>query len=319
MAWVKMIKKLVVTSVLVLFLLISVMGHVYASASALTITHMKAGMTIHLYQVATQVSGQYCYTSQFESADATSIDLNNLDTSEAISQAATTLKGYALQTSGIDQKASTSQVIFRNLDPGLYLVLVDPYQSDGKTYSYLPYLIAFPQTSQMELTKYTTTQLYKYSLVKHWQGTSAHPNTISVDVYNGKTLERTLTLTSANGYYASWQTAKTKDYAIVEHKVEGYTSSVSMSISQDGQYFVLTNTKLKTYNSKETPATSSNTVGESQSYNAKPGKKSTTLSSNHKITTQSVKTGDTTSLYTLMGGLLISGLVLVVLSRVTRN
>jgi hypothetical protein len=321
-----------------MLLILTAIGSVYASSLSLTINQTKAGMQVHLYKVASVEDNAYVYTDQFKDASSTSVDLNNLKTSASLSSAATTLKGYALKTTGISQSANSSTLTFHNLSEGLYLVLVDPYTSDGVTYSYNPYLVAIPNTKEMNLTKYSSTQLYKYSLVKHWQGGTSTPDSVTVDIYNGSTIEKTVTLTKAKGYAYFWTSNEAKNYAIVEHPVDGYVSSVATSESDNTQSFVLTNTSLTTYN---TPGTSSSTTSggsttpasegsnesgntTSKTYETSPNGNSTSTStkstsSSPVVSNKSVKTGDTTSIQTMVSLLVVAGIVLICVGRFLRN
>lgn len=323
-------KKLLMTFIMAMILALSTLGSVYASSSSLTIKQTKPGMNVHLYEVAKKENGSYSYTDAFKEAASTNIHLNELNTSAALSEAATTLKGYAQKTTGLSQKASTSQMVFDHLEDGLYLILVDPYTTGGVTYNYSPVLIDFPTNQEIELTKYSPSKIYKYSLVKHWQGSGKKPSSIVVDLYNGSKLEKTLTLTKANGYAYSWQSQEVKDYSIVEHTVEGYASSVETSESGDTQYFVLTNTSLPNYNSGKTPSTSTTTSTErgtegSKNYQSGPSTSPSqsetkqTSSKNPDISTRTVKTGDTTSINNMVYVSLIAGLILIVAGRSLRN
>ena len=217
------------------------------------------------------------------------------------------------------------------------MLLVDDYTDGSVTYSYLPYLIAIPQTTEVELSKYSTTEIHKYSLVKHWVNSTDTPDSILVDLYNGSTLEKTITLSKSNNYSYSWTTDTTKNYSIVEHAVTGYSASVSSSESDGTMYFVLTNTKTPTnetpnYNTpkNETKTTTKTTGGKSSSggnsstpsYNTKkttPTKTTTGTESGSGTTNtyanRRVKTGDETriSFYVIL--LAAAGVILVLVGR----
>lgn len=306
--------------------------------SSLTLTKTMSGMKVHLYQVASIDNDQFSYTKDFSGAKNTSIDLNNLKTSEDLASAASTLKGYAASVQGTDETASGSTLTFSSLSKGLYLLLVDDYTDGSVTYSYLPYLIAIPQTTEVELSKYSTTEIHKYSLVKHWVNSTDTPDSILVDLYNGSTLEKTITLSKSNNYSYSWTTDTTKNYSIVEHAVTGYSASVSSSESDGTMYFVLTNTKTPTnetpnYNTpknNETKTTTKTTGGKSSSggnsstpsYNTKkttPTKTTTGTESGSGTTNtyanRRVKTGDETriSFYVIL--LAAAGVILLLVGR----
>ena len=304
--------------------------------SSLTLTKTMSGMKVHLYQVASIDNDQYSYTDDFSGAKNTSIDLNNLKTSEDLATAASTLKGYAATATGTSATASGSSLTISSLDQGLYLLLVDDYTSGSTTYSYLPYLIAIPQTSEVELSKYSTTEVHKYSLVKHWVNSTNTPDSILVDLYNGNALEKTITLSRSNNYSYSWTTDTTKNYSIVEHEVNGYSASVTSSESDGTMYFVLTNTKTPTGNTTKynTPNSNSSTTsgsssggsdsnkGKTPSYATKTSKPTTATTSTESgggktgtYANKRVKTGDETHIAIYVILLAAAGVVLILVGR----
>lgn len=201
-------------------------------------------MKIHLYQVADLRSGQYSYTKDFSDAGSeTGISLNALKTGNDLSAAAETLKGYAQKASGTEYTASGNTLKIPSLESGLYLLLVDSFAKGSETRSYLPYLIAVSQSSEVELSKYSTAEVHRYSLVKHWDGGTKIPDSVKVDIYNGSSLEKTVTLTKSSNYSCSWTSETPGNYSIREHPVSGYKASVSFAESNGTAYFVLTNTK----------------------------------------------------------------------------
>lgn len=326
-------KWLKIVSCLLSLLLVMNIQCVYADDS-LKITNTKNGMHVHLYKIADRSDDGYTYTDEFSDAKSTSIDLNNLKTTEDVLQAAQTLKGFAAGRSGTDLIATGDSLTYPSLTQGLYLVLIDNYTSGDTTYSYLPLLQQFPETSEVSLTKYSTTVLHKYSLVKHWSGGTNYPNSIKVDLYNGNTLEKTLTLTKKNNYAYTWTTTQDKDYSIKEHQVTGYSSSVDVSVSNGTQSFVLTNTKnpvTVTTNSSEVPTdnannvsntTSSGTSGTAQTGNSTKPTVTKTTSGSHTtptLTSKRVKTGDETKINMSIMLLIMAGFVLIALGRFLKD
>ena len=120
---------------------------------SLTLNECLSGLNVHLYRV-TSVSkdGTYAYTDEFKNAENTSINLNKLETSEDLKAAAMTLKGYAASKEGITQTTTSSTLTYSNLNTGLYLVVADNLVVDGKTYTYLPYLISLPQGTKYDVS-----------------------------------------------------------------------------------------------------------------------------------------------------------------------
>lgn len=307
---------------------------VYASDSALKINQTKNGLQLHLYKIANRnENGDYTYTSAFSDAKSTSIDLNALKTSSDLDEAAETLKGFAVSQSGIDLTADGDSISYSSLTHGLYLILIDSYKTNDTTYNYLPLLIQFPETSEINLTKYSTTVLHKYSIVKYWKGGSNYPESIKIDLYNGETLEKKLTLTKENSYTYSWETTEDKNYSIREHTVSGYSSSVNVSENQGTQTFVLTNTKNpETTNSNTTvvPGEQANNQTSSSKSNAsQTSQTKTTPTANVSKTSgqeatpsyasKRVKTGDETKVNASIILLVIAGLVLIVIGKYLKN
>lgn len=70
---------------------------------SLTLNECLSGLNVHLYRVASiSNDGSYQYTEEFKEAEKnTTIDLNKLDNSENLRNAAITLKGYAANIEGI--------------------------------------------------------------------------------------------------------------------------------------------------------------------------------------------------------------------------
>lgn len=226
--------------------------------SSLTLLKTEPGMKIHLYQVADLRSGQYSYTKDFSDAGSeTGISLNALKTGNDLSSAAETLKGYAQKANGAEYTASGNTLKIPSLESGLYLLLVDRFTKGSETRSYLPYLIAVSQSSEVELSKYSTAEVHRYSLIKHWNGGTKIPDSVKVDIYNGSSLEKTVTLTKDSNYSCSWTSETPGNYSIREHPVSGYKASVSFAESNGTAYFVLTNTK--TQGKKENGKKKSNT------------------------------------------------------------
>ena len=324
----------IVSFVLTLLLVINIQC-VHASTDSLKVNQTRNGMHVHLYKIADQSDDGYTYTDAFGDAKETSIDLNNLKNTEDVLQAAQTFKGLAASKIGTDLIATGNVLYFPSLTKGVYLLLIDNYTSGDTTYSYLPLLIAFPETNEVALTKYSSTTIHKYSLVKHWNGGRNYPKSIQVDLYNGKKLEKTLTLSKENNYAYSWTTTENKDYSIKEHQVQGYSSSVDVSESNDTQSFILTNTKnpvTVTSDADNVPTDNENNADQSAdtaTYQGGKGNvktsnsgqtKTNAESSNVKPTsTQSVKTGDETNINVLIMIFITAGIALMIIGRFLKN
>lgn len=215
---------------------------------SLTLNECLSGLNVHLYRV-TSVSkdGTYAYTDEFKNAENTSINLNKLETSEDLKAAAMTLKGYAASKEGITQTTTSSTLTYSNLNTGLYLVVADNLVVDGKTYTYLPYLISLPQGTKYDVSinfaKYSEVHSHEYKIIKQWKDNgSTHPKSIEVELYDGNTFLKTVTLDAAHNYSYSLKTEQAMNYSIKEKNVKGYKGIVSVSSNDAKTEYVITNT-----------------------------------------------------------------------------
>ena len=215
---------------------------------SLTLNECLSGLNVHLYRVASiDEVGSYQYTEDFKEAENTTIDLNKLETSEELKNAAMTLKGYAARKEGVTKTTTSSTLTYSNLNTGLYLVVADNLVIDGKTYTYLPYLISLPQGTKYDVSidfvKYSEAHSHEYKMIKQWKDNgSTHPNSIEVELYDGNTFVKTITLDAAHNYAYSWKTEQVMNYSIKEKNVKGYKGIVSVSSNDAKTEYVITNT-----------------------------------------------------------------------------
>lgn len=215
---------------------------------SLTLNECLSGLNVHLYRVASiDEVGSYQYTEDFKEAENTTIDLNKLETSEELKNAAMTLKGYAANKEGMTKTTASSTLTYSNLNTGLYLVVADNLVIDGKTYTYLPYLISLPQGTKYDVSidfvKYSEAHSHEYKMIKQWKDNgSTHPNSIEVELYDGNTFVKTITLDAAHNYAYSWKTEQVMNYSIKEKNVKGYKGIVSVSSNDAKTEYVITNT-----------------------------------------------------------------------------
>ena len=215
---------------------------------SLKLNECLSGLNVHLYRVASiDEVGSYQYTEDFKEAENTTIDLNKLETSEELKNAAMTLKGYAARKEGVTKTTTSSTLTYSNLNTGLYLVVADNLVIDGKTYTYLPYLISLPQGTKYDVSidfvKYSEVHSHEYKMIKQWKDNgSTHPNSIEVELYDGNTFVKTITLDAAHNYAYSWKTEQVMNYSIKEKNVKGYKGIVSVSSNDAKTEYVITNT-----------------------------------------------------------------------------
>lgn len=258
---------------------------------SLTLNECISGLNVHLYRVASvSDDGSYHYTDAFKEAETnTNIQLDQLETSEQLKNAAVTLKGYAASQEGLTKKATSSTLTYTDLKTGLYLVTADNLELSGTTYTYLPYLISLPQGTSYDVSidfiKYSKNPSHEYKIVKHWvDNGSKHPEKIYVELYDGTTYIKTITLDAVHNYAYSWKSEKAINYSIKEKSVKGYKGIVSSICNDSKTEYIITNT------STETPKKGSH-----------------------------VKTGDTTRITHWVTFMTIAGLFLIVLGRLLRD
>lgn len=219
---------------------------------SLTLNECLSGLNVHLYRVASvSKDGSYEYTDEFKDAENSSIDLNKLETSEELKNAAMTLKGYAANKEGVTKTTTSSTLTYSNLNTGLYLVVADNLVINGKTYTYLPYLISLPQGTDYDVSidfiKYSKNPSHEYKIVKRWVDKGlTHPKKIEVELYNGSALVETITLDAKNNYAYSWKTDQAINYSIKEKNVKGYKGIVSSSSNEQSTEYIITNTSVDT-------------------------------------------------------------------------
>ncbi len=258
---------------------------------SLTLNECISGLNVHLYRVASvSDDGSYHYTDAFKEAETnTNIQLDQLETSEQLKNAAVTLKGYAASQEGLTKKATSSTLTYTDLKTGLYLVTADNLELSGTTYTYLPYLISLPQGTSYDVSidfiKYSKNPSHEYKIVKQWvDNGSKHPEKIYVELYDGTTYIKTITLDAMHNYAYSWKSEKAINYSIKEKSVKGYKGIISSICNDSKTEYIITNT------STETPKKGSH-----------------------------VKTGDTTRINHWVTFMTIAGLFLIVLGRLLRD
>jgi len=258
---------------------------------SLTLNECISGLNVHLYRVARVLDdGSYHYTDAFKEAETnTNIQLNQLETSEQLKNAAVTLKGYAASQEGLTKRATSSTLTYTDLKTGLYLITTDNLELNGTTYTYLPYLISLPQETSydvsIDFTKYSKNPSHEYKIVKYWiDNGSKHPEKIYVELYDGSTYIKTITLDAAHNYAYSWKSEQVMNYSIKEKRVKGYKGIITSICNDSKTEYIITNTSTDT--PKKDPR---------------------------------VKTGDTTRFSHWLTLLTVSGLFLIVLGSLFRH
>lgn len=88
--------------------------------------------------------------------------------------------------------------------------------------------------------KYSEAHSHEYKMIKQWKDNgSTHPNSIEVELYDGNTFVKTITLDAAHNYAYSWKTEQVMNYSIKEKNVKGYKGIVSVSSNDAKQNMLL--------------------------------------------------------------------------------
>lgn len=224
-----------------------------------------AGVNFDLYRVAkVDETGTFYvvepfskYPLQFQGLDST--QWKNL---------AEMLRTYAHQdsvapvVSGATQ--STGQVTFSQLTPGLYLAVARNFSQGGYDYSTEPFLVALPtRDKDTDTWVYQTTATAKFTrsrqpsgdkpsketverkVLKTWKDEGDHPDSVVIQLLKNGAVYDTVTLNDANNWRYTWsnldkyENGTLIDWQVTEVAVSGYT----VSVSQEGVTFLVTNTK----------------------------------------------------------------------------
>ena len=218
-----------------------------------------AGVTYDIYPVAERTStGAY---DPLEAFSELPVDLSDL-TSENLPKLAKTLEIYcdmlnlAPMKSGVtDEKGNLS---FDKLDAGLYLIRSHRLEKDDYSYTSLPSLVFLPGYSEKEGEWiYDVTVNSKMSgvpvspddekvnrkVLKVWEDDgheATRPKEIKVHLLKDGTIHDTVVLNSVNNWRYVWSDLDADAvWTVAEAVPEGYT----VSITQDGIAFILTNSK----------------------------------------------------------------------------
>ncbi len=178
---------------------------------------------------------------------------------------ATTLKGY-VQADKLAPTASGTTDADGRLDftvkPGLYLVVGGGIIQDEYSYTCAPFVVCLPGTdTENNVWNYDVTvrpkaqrdrsydpldsSVITRKVLKVWEDhgyTDEIPNEIKITLYCDGQEKETVILNKANNWRYTWDNLERgHDWSVVEEAVEGYT----VTITEEGQTFVVTNTNIK--------------------------------------------------------------------------
>lgn len=171
---------------------------------------------------------------------------------------AITLSGYVYADSiSSDYSAITSAdgvALFKDLPVGIYLVIADVYKSNNTVYIPQSFLVSLPGNDVNNALNYNVTANVKYDffeeheqvnvdVLKVWKGSSEHPKSVTVELYNGAQLYDTVVLDKSNNWQHKWEKLNSDgNWNIVEKSVfNGYV----VSADKQNNSFVITNSSLE--------------------------------------------------------------------------
>lgn len=212
-------------------------------------------LEVSLYQIAS-VSADAIYTPG-ASFDTAGLVLNGVRSVGEWDMIRSTLDAYILANAlKADETAATDQdgqILFPDLEPGLYLITSGYGEQDGWQYFFDSALVALPGLDEHGLWQYAVTvtpkpgilppvtpdETVEWKVLKLWKGGTSRPNSVKVEIFRDGKSQKTVTLSESNHWSYSWTAPKYgADWSVVERNIpKGYT----MTLEQRGTSFVLTN------------------------------------------------------------------------------
>lgn len=221
-----------------------------------------SGLPVSLYHIAdVSADFQYTLTKAFRKTELT---LNGVSSTREWNEIRSTLESFIVSKDlDPDREMSTDRwgsVRFKDLAPGLYLVMPVKHSKGGVRYSFDSALIAVPGLDSRGSWTYDVTanpkpSIYRpegnggsyedetYRVTKLWrdQGNRKNrPSSVKVDIICNRKIVKTVTLSAANNWSYSWTAEKNGDsWNVAERtEVDGYQSSVKKT----GTSFTVINT-----------------------------------------------------------------------------
>lgn len=198
---------------------------------------------------------EFVLTGAFQDIPA---DLNDLDT-EKMTKLAGTLGDFAeanhTEPDFVKPTDADGEVLFENLEKGVYLVIGESVIRDGVKYDPVPFLLTVPSLNdegewvyQAEAeVKYETSvptgEEVEYKVTKHWADSGndkKRPSAVTVDILKNGELYTTQTLSAENNWSYSWKAEDDGSvWTVVEREIpDGYT----VLIEKNQTSFIVTNT-----------------------------------------------------------------------------
>lgn len=223
--------------------------------------HGVSGVEYEIYRVAS-VSADAQFTVE-QAFAGYPVDFTDLD-DDRLAELASTLQGYVLSDALVPAASGKTdadgKLMFSDLQPGLYLVLGNRLEADGKIYKPVPFMICLPFEDKESVEwNYDPTVIPKFSVedvppspetvkikvLKIWDDKGSEkvrPTKITVQLLCDGKPYSSVTLSKENNWSYSWENLdKNHDWTVVETKLDNYT----VKVKRQGNTFTLTNTYTK--------------------------------------------------------------------------
>lgn len=219
-----------------------------------------AGVNFHLYRIAT-VSADVSYTLTDAFAES-GIDLNAIDDAGDMSEAADKLQAFISENSVADTMNAISDtqgtLTFKDMKPGVFLVLGDAMENGGYAYSFSPVMVALPMldvndwiydlTSDLKMER--TEQYMQLTIIKTWAKDSNHrsrrPSKIEIDLLCDGEIAATVELNKANGWKYTFESlSAAHEWTLQEHEFSKYYTPTYGELEYDSKeeaHITVTNT-----------------------------------------------------------------------------
>ena len=224
-------------------------------------------VSFNLYKVAS-VSDVFHYTTINEFANYPVV-CNGLKTAEQWRDLVITLSGYVSKDGIkplIQKKTDNSGIIeFNNLDTGLYLVIGESKEIGITKWTPAPFMVSLPNLNinneweyelevEPKFAKFDDIgRLYNKNVLVVWNDKGyefARPKMVTIKLYRESEVQEEKTLSQKNNWSYTFENLDNKyTYKLVEDEINGYT----ISISNEGETYTITNTYI-TPSNKEKPS-----------------------------------------------------------------
>ena len=213
------------------------------------------GLSVRIYRVAEAFpDGTFELVAPFSGYP---VNIHGITSQKEWQDVASTLKAYVaadqVEPTAVATTDETGTAVWENLQTGLYFVHGVIAEKESGTYQFNDFMVYLPTPLEGEGFDYDVEAVPKctqfipnthFSLVKLWKDAGNEqdrPKSVTVDILKDGQLHETVVLSQENNWSYNWTVPEgTEVWTVVERDVPaGYT----VSISENGYAFVITNTK----------------------------------------------------------------------------